>query len=188
MGRRRQVSDREISVAAREVFLDRGPKAPVAMVAKKLGVSTATLFQRTGTKEELMLMALRPDGSTPVTDLERGLQPGVPVLDQLGHVLMDINQYLGAIIMGSLTLRAACIEANLPEPTPSRLRVLLAEWLEKAANAKLLTVADAPTTADVLIGAIESRHIHAHMKHQRLSSQQHRDYIRAMLDVVFPSR
>ena len=43
MGRRRQVSDQQISLAAREVFLDRGPKAPVAMVAKKLGVSTATL-------------------------------------------------------------------------------------------------------------------------------------------------
>ena len=188
MGRRRQVSDREISVAAREVFLDRGPKAPVAMVAKKLGVSTATLFQRTGTKQELMLMALRPDGSTPVTELERGLKVGVPVLEQLGHVLMDINQYLGAIITGSLTLRAACIESDLPEPTPYRLRSLLADWLGQAANAKLLTVADAATTADVLIGAIESRHIHAHMQHQRLSSQQHRDYIRAMLDVVFPSR
>jgi len=65
MGRRRQVSDRQISAAAREVFLDRGPKAPVAMVAK---------------------------------------------------------------------------------------------------------------------------HIHAYMQHQPLSSQQHRDYIRAMLDVVFPDR
>ena len=68
MGRRRQVSDREISVAAREVFLDRGPKAPVAMVAKKLGVSTATLFQRTGSKQQLMLMAFQPD-STLVTEL-----------------------------------------------------------------------------------------------------------------------
>jgi AcrR family transcriptional regulator len=63
MGRRRQVSDREISVAAREVFLDRGPKAPVAMVAKKLGVSTATLFQRTGSKQQLMLMAFQPEGT-----------------------------------------------------------------------------------------------------------------------------
>jgi AcrR family transcriptional regulator len=60
MGRRRQVSDQQISLAAREVFLDRGPKAPVAMVAKKLGVSTATLFQRTGSKQQLMLMALQP--------------------------------------------------------------------------------------------------------------------------------
>jgi hypothetical protein len=35
MGRRRQVSDEQITLAAREVFLERGPKAPLA---KKLGV------------------------------------------------------------------------------------------------------------------------------------------------------
>ena len=158
MGRRRQVSDREISVAAREVFLDRGPKAPVAMVAKKLGVSTATLFQRTGSKQQLMLMAFQPD-SMLVTELDRGVQPGVPVREQLGHVLIEINQYLGAIISASVTLRAACIEANLPEPTPYQLRTKLAAWLTQAASVGLLTVVDANTTADILIGAIESRHI-----------------------------
>jgi AcrR family transcriptional regulator len=188
MGRRRQVSDREISAAAREVFLDRGPRAPVAMVAKKLGVSTATLFQRTGSKQQLMLMALAPEGATPVTELERGLVPGVPVRDQLSHVLIEINQYLGAIISASLTLRAACIEADLPEPTPYRVREMLAAWLGQAAAANLLTLQDAATTADVLIGTLESRHIHSYMQQRRLSSQQHRDYIRAMLDVVLPTR
>jgi AcrR family transcriptional regulator len=188
MGRRRQVSDRQISVAAREVFLDRGPKAPVALVAKKLGVSTATLFQRTGSKQQLMLMALQHEGTTPAAELARGLQPGIPVLEQLSHVLIGINQYLGAVISGSLTLRAACIAADLPEPTPYRLRELLAEWLQLATAANLLAVSDAATTADVLIGALESRHIHAYMQQQRLTSQQHRDYIRAMLDVVLPSR
>ena len=69
-------------MAAREVFIDRGPKAPVAMVAKKLGVSTATLFQRTGSKQQLMLMAFQPEG-TPITELDRGVQPGVPVREQL---------------------------------------------------------------------------------------------------------
>jgi len=102
MGRRRQVSDREISAAAREVFLDRGPKAPVAMVAKKLGVSTATLFQRTGSKQQLMLMALQPEG-TVITELERGVQPGVAVLEQLSQVLIELNEYLGTIIGGSVT-------------------------------------------------------------------------------------
>lgn len=187
MGRRRQVSDRQISVAAREVFLDHGPKAPVAMVAKKLGVSTATLFQRTGSKQQLMLMALQPQG-TPVTELERGLVPGVPVREQLGHVLLEINQYLGAVISASVTLRAACIEADLPEPTPLRLREMLAGWLGDAAAAGLLEVVDAATTADVLIGAVESRHIHAYMQQRELTSHEHRDYIRAMLDVVFPTR
>ena len=93
-------------MAAREVFLDRGPKAPVAMVAKKLGVSTATLFQRTGSKQQLMLMAFQPDGA-PLTELDRGVQPGVPVREQLGQVLIEINQYLGAVISASITLRAA---------------------------------------------------------------------------------
>ena len=106
MGRRRQVSDREISAAAREVFLDRGPKAPVAMVAKKLGVSTATLFQRTGSKQQLMLMALQPEG-TVITELERGVQPGVAVREQLSQVLIELNEYLGTIIGGSVTL-ASC--------------------------------------------------------------------------------
>jgi AcrR family transcriptional regulator len=187
MGRRRQVSDREISVAAREVFIDRGPKAPVAMVAKKLGVSTATLFQRTGSKQQLMLMAFQPD-CAPVTELGRGVQPGIPVREQLGHVLGEINEYLGAVIAASVTLRAACIEANLPAPTPSQLRTHLAGWLTQAASLGLLTVTDARTTADILIGAIEARHIHAYMQQQHLTSQQHREYIHAMLDVVFAGR
>jgi AcrR family transcriptional regulator len=187
MGRRRQVSDQQISIAAREVFLDRGPKAPVAMVAKKLGVSTATLFQRTGSKQQLMLMALQPE-VTVITELDRGIQPDVPVREQLGRILVELNEYLGTIIGGSITLRAAQIEADLPDPTPFKLRELLADWLTAAHALLLLQVADARTTADVLIGTLESRHIHAYMQQQQLSSKQHREYIRAMLDVVFPQR
>ena len=119
MGRRRQVSDRQITQAAREVFLDRGPKAPVAMVAKKLGVSTATLFQRTGSKQQLMLMALQPEVAV-MTGLDRGVQPGEPVREQLAHVLGEINEYLGAVIMGSLTLRAAARADSLPFARPTR--------------------------------------------------------------------
>jgi AcrR family transcriptional regulator len=157
------------------------------MVAKKLGVSTATLFQRTGSKQQLMLMALQPEGSA-VTQVERGLLPGVPVREQLHHVLMEINDYLGTIISASLTLRAARIEAELPEPTPSRVRAMLSAWLTQATTAELLLVPDPHTTADVLIGTLESRHIHAYMQQLQLSSQQHREYISAILEVVFPSR
>ena len=80
------------------------------------------------------------------------------------------------------------IEAELPEPTPYKLRTLLAQWLTQANAAGILAVDDARTAADVLIGALESRHIHAYMQQEILSSKQHREYIRAMLDVVFPTR
>lgn len=157
------------------------------MVAKKLGVSTATLFQRTGSKQQLMLMALQPE-TTAITELDRGVQTDVPVRDQLSRILIELNEYLGTIISGSLTLRAARIEAELPEPTPYKLRTLLAQWLVQANAADLVTVVDAHTTADVLIGTLESRHIHSYMQQAQLSSKQHREYIRAMLDVVFPPR
>jgi len=187
MGRRRQVSDEQISLAAREVFLEAGPKAPVAMVAKKLGVSTATLFQRTGSKQQLMLMALQPE-TTAIRELDRGVLADVPIRDQLSRILVEINEYLGTIISGSITLRAAHVECELPEPTPYKVRALLAQWLADAQAAKLLEVEDAHTTADVLIGTLEARHIHAYMQQDQLSSKQHRDFIRAMLGVVFPER
>ena len=157
------------------------------MVAKKLGVSTATLFQRTGSKQQLMLMALQPE-VTAITELDRGVQPGIPIRNQLTQVLIELNEYLGTIISGSITLRAARIEAELPEPSPYTLRRMLAHWLTDAHSASLLKVEDAKTTADVLIGTLESRHIHAYMQQEQLSSKQHRDYIKTMLDVVFPDR
>ncbi len=157
------------------------------MVAKKLGVSTATLFQRTGSKQQLMLMALQPE-VTAITELDRGVQPGIPIRNQLTQVLIELNEYLGTIISGSITLRAARIETELPEPSPYTLRRMLAHWLTDAHSASLLKVEDAKTTADVLIGTLESRHIHAYMQQEQLSSKQHRDYIKTMLDVVFPDR
>jgi hypothetical protein len=87
-----------------------------------------------------------------------------------------------------LTLRAARIEAELPEPRPSTLRRMLAEWLKSAVKAGVLDVIDAKTTADVLIGTLESRHIHAYMQQELYSVRQHRDYIRAMIAVVFRER
>ena len=187
MGRRRQVSDEQITLAAREVFLESGPRAPVAMVAKKLGVSTATLFQRTGSKQQLMLMALQPE-TTAISELDRGVQTDVPVRDQLARILVEINEYLGTLISGSITLRAARIECELPEPTPYQVRARLAQWLVQASAAKLLEVDDAQTTVEVLVGTLEARHIHAYMQQQQLSSKQHRDFIRAMLGVLFPER
>jgi AcrR family transcriptional regulator len=173
MGRRRQVSDEQISLAAREVFLDRGPKAPVAMVAKKLGVSTATLFQRTGSKQQLMLMALQPE-TTAIRELDRGVLTDTPIRDQLTRILVEVNEYLGTIIGGSITLRAARIEHELPEPTPFKVRALLADWLMQADAAKLLEVVDSRITAEVLIGTLEARHIHTYMQQQQVSSKQHR--------------
>jgi probable O-glycosylation ligase (exosortase A-associated) len=84
-----------------------------------------------------------------MAELNRGPQPGAPAHDQLGQVLAELNEYLGTIISGSITLRAACIESDLPEPTPSQLRSSLTQWLSQAAATGLLTVADPRTTGSI---------------------------------------
>jgi len=58
MPRPKQVSDEQITSAARKVFLQVGVNAPVALVAKALGVTPAALFHRTGSKEQLFVMAM----------------------------------------------------------------------------------------------------------------------------------
>jgi len=65
-------------------------------VAKKLGVSTATLFQRTGSKQQLMLMALQPQG-TPVTELARGLVPE----NQRAGLAMSVGLALAGALIGA---------------------------------------------------------------------------------------
>ena len=41
-----------------------------------------------------MLMALQPD-VTPMTELDRGVQPGIPIRDQLTQVLIESTRTSG---------------------------------------------------------------------------------------------
>jgi hypothetical protein len=70
-----------------------------------------------------------------------------PIRDQLTRILVEVNEYLGTIISGSITLRAARIECELPEPTPYKSGRCSRQWLVQAHKAKLLAVVDARTTA-----------------------------------------
>ena len=60
MGRPREVTDEQIVAVARRCFLKRGAGVSAADIAKELGVSHTTLFNRFGSKEGLMLAALGP--------------------------------------------------------------------------------------------------------------------------------
>src|SRR5438874_2418920 len=51
MGRPKEVTDEEIVVVARRFFLDRGAGVSVHDIAKELGVTHTTLFNRFGSKE-----------------------------------------------------------------------------------------------------------------------------------------
>jgi AcrR family transcriptional regulator len=60
MGRPQRVDDRALLDTARRVFLERGPATTTREVARAAGVSQAVLFQRFGSRDDLLLAALMP--------------------------------------------------------------------------------------------------------------------------------
>ncbi|MFC4638454.1 TetR/AcrR family transcriptional regulator [Deinococcus hohokamensis] len=58
MPRPRTISDEQLLLAAREVFLEQGFSATTASIARRAGVSEGTLFKRFARKEDLFAAAL----------------------------------------------------------------------------------------------------------------------------------
>jgi AcrR family transcriptional regulator len=73
MGRPKEVTDERITVVARRYFIKRGAGVSAVDIARELGVSHTTIFNRFGSKEGLMTAALRPPKRVPwVAALDAG--------------------------------------------------------------------------------------------------------------------
>lgn len=60
MARPRTIDEADILRSAREVFIEQGARGSTREIARRLGVSEATLFKRYATKVELFLAAMTP--------------------------------------------------------------------------------------------------------------------------------
>jgi AcrR family transcriptional regulator len=178
--RPREVSDAEIIRVARKVFLERGTQVSVAAVAAELGVSAATLFVRMGSKKRLISAALWPPDPPILATLRAGFRPSGPVGDQLREIFLALAQYAEAEIPATFTLYAAGLRAkpgeDFSDVAPRQLRVALARWLTQAARAEQLTC-NPRVFADVAIGAIEARAMHAFLARRPHSPRETRTFV-----------
>jgi len=160
MPRPRQVTDEQIFEATRACFLEHGPAAPVSHIAAALGISCAAIYQRIGSKEELLRRAFDPGPSKLARSLAAGPTPGTAVDGQLAAILNDALGLLRRVIPGVLVLRAAGVELHPPQagggvPPTILLRKGLSAWLRRAAPH--LTAREAGDLAELLLAAIEAR-------------------------------
>jgi len=186
--RRKEVSDAEIREAARKVFLERGTQAPVTEVAKELGVSAATLFNRMGSKENLIVRALWPPDPPVLEALDAGVRPDVPIASQLLEIVAAIAAYVAEEIPATFTLYAAGARPNPSEQqevTPFRLRRRLAKFLAQAAAAGAIRCDKPEVAADTIIGTMEARHLHAFLARRTISPRKSRYFARDLLRTVF---
>jgi AcrR family transcriptional regulator len=159
MVRPRQVTDAQIDAVARATFLELGPTASVARVAEQLGVSHAALLQRRGSKENLLVRALRPGAPSVLHALRKPPPRATAALRQgaLEFMLVELLAFHEQMLPGLFMLRMSGIAPTPPDgedaPTLS-LRQALAGWIVRAAG---VTEQRSRIVAEALLSAIEAR-------------------------------
>lgn len=167
MPRPQRVLDEQIRATARQVFLELGPAAPLQAIAERLGISQAALLHRVGSKEALMLSALRPETPTAVGLLEQGPSRDTPLEEQLLTALLHHRDYLRGLVPNLFVLRCSALGVaramQSVTPPPVALRKELISWLTRARRAGLAALEDPEVVAEALCGTVEARCFNTHV-------------------------
>jgi AcrR family transcriptional regulator len=187
VSRRRGVSDAQIIEAARRVFLEQGTQAPVTSVARELGVSSATLFVRMGSKRRLITAALWPPDPPVLAALREGYRPTAALDRQLRQIFYELAIYAEAEIPATFTLYAAGLRAkpgeDFSDVAPRQLRRALSKWLGQAVRGGEI-VCEPRVVADLTIGALEARAMHAFLARRPYSVRETRAFIHGMVATI----
>jgi AcrR family transcriptional regulator len=189
MARPRLVTDEEILAAARRCFLEHGPGVSTTVVARSLGISHAVLFQRFGTKEDLLKAALAPPPPPWIADLESG-----PAREDLRAQLLAHAQrifaYFEEIVPCVAILRACGIHMKDlckrgQTPPPLLAHQALAAWLERARALRLIRACDVEDVAHVLLGALQMRPFLEDLRGKKLTAARRAAYIETVVGLVW---
>lgn len=129
-----------------------------AAVAKRAGVSTATLYRRWPSKRDLLLAAAAQIAETDNADADTGTTYG-DLIELLAHKRRVLSGAVGATLMALVGEAAhdpelaAIVQHSVLEPTRDRLAAVL----ERAAARDERLPGDATSAAHLIIGTILSR-------------------------------
>jgi AcrR family transcriptional regulator len=189
MSRPRTLSDAELHRVAREAFCELGPSAPVSAVARRLGVTQAALFHRSGSKEALMLKALSPGAPEALAAFAQPPRKDRSLHDQLAPTLQSLLGFLRDAIPGLMVLRGAGVsfaKAMPGPPPPVAMRAALASFLSVADARGLTTLEDPAATADAMLGALEARVMNAYLGGPTFVEADDHAFLKRLLAVTLP--
>jgi AcrR family transcriptional regulator len=168
MSRPRRVSDDDIFLAVRRAVVEQGPRVSLDVVAERLGVTAPALFRRFGSRNDLLIRALRPEEHPAFLDALDAGPDARPMVTQLTDLFTAIANYFDCALPCMSALRESgidfdSVDATFEEPPPLRIVRVLGEWLGRARSSHKLAIEDPSATATALLGAVQApiffRHI-----------------------------
>lgn len=187
--RPRQFTDDELLETARRCFLEHGPGVSTSVIAGELGVSSAALFRRCGTKQALMLQALAPPARPAwISRVDAGPDER-PVPEQLREVVEAIDAFFEQMLPAIAVLRAAGVEPEqmLREqelPPPVMAHRALTGWLTRLHDQGRAHVPQPQSTAMAFLGAIHARHMLRHVLGEH-SPRTEPEFLHNLVDVFW---
>jgi len=168
MPRPRLVSDEEIRTAVRKGVLEQGPQVSLDLIAERLGVTTPALFKRFGSRNALLLEALKfPEHPEFIALLQKGPDPSQPFDTQL-HAIVDAHM---RFLDECWPCMAALRESGIPKEQLKELFgkgpllqavKLFSSWLDQA---KKLGLADVPNSEQLAMAVFGAGHMPIMMRH-----------------------
>ena len=188
MGRPRQVSDTEILETARRCFLEQGPAVSTDVIAGELGVSSQALFKRFGSKQELMLAAIRPPAIPPWTESLAAGPNDQPLRLQLEEIVDQVSVYFAEIgrRMSLIRWSGVPVEELLREydPPPPKIGIrALGEWLERAHHKGLIRATDFQTAATALLGSLHAPVFLEDVLQEKQTAESRQLYVAEIVDL-----
>jgi len=161
MGRNKTIRDEQLLQYARAVFLESGAFGSTKEIARRAGVSEATLFKRYPTKAALFLAAMVPEE----VDIEAVIHSFTKetdarlVLTEIGHRILAYFRTLIPVVMHLMThpsISMADVTAHFKSMPPQALAEALAAHMKEANSRGTVKVENPMATASLFVSAIHS--------------------------------
>jgi AcrR family transcriptional regulator len=191
MGRPKEVTNEQILLVARRVFFEKGAGASAVDIAKELGVSHTTIFNRFGSKEGLMQASLGPPSTVPWADrLEAGPDES-PILDQLVRHAKIMSSHFDELQEGLSLLRASGIAIYGETSSKNGLTAhavairALSGWLKRAQEQKRMAECDSEVLATTILGALHNWAFTSHVCGVSMSESDAGQYVERLIELLW---
>ncbi len=178
MARPRQITNEQILAAMKAAVLSFGPAVPLEQVASSIGVTGPALLKRFGSRQALMIEALRPPERPEWIENVLAGPTGAPLQSQLTTIFTGIAEFMADVVPCMSALRESGVS---PQQIFSKTRGpeaglrALQQWMTAARAKGLIIANEAETAAFAMLGAIQMRAFLAHLMKQEFSAaSQHR--------------
>ena len=157
MARPPKISNEEILLAARQVFLEEGIGASTVAIAEKAGISEASIFKRFSTKQALFLAAM---GVTVEPDWVKALAKKVPTAAVKAELIELCEQMLGlyqeVLPRMLMVMSQGKLYQTAPNimPPPIHHKRLLANFIARAMGKGYLRRGNPDTIAAMIVGTL----------------------------------